>query len=108
MIWSTNREALNRLVMLLIVLCPLYFFWAGPVLYPLRLLMVFFHEASHAIATILTGGQMREFVVNTDLSGHIIRNGGSSFLIGNAGYVGAFLWGSLLGTFATLWYSRAM
>lgn len=72
----------------LILLC-----WDYPVLYPLKLLVVFFHESSHALATILTGGSVSELIINPQQGGHVISQGGNQFLIMSAGYLGSLLWG---------------
>jgi hypothetical protein len=70
--------------------------YSTPVLYPLKLLIVFFHEASHALATILTGGQVGEMAVMMNQGGHVLSSGGSRFIILNAGYLGSLLWGVII------------
>ncbi len=72
----------------LIILC-----WEYPILYPLKLLVVFFHESSHALATLLTGGSVKEFAINPQQGGHVISQGGNPFIILSAGYIGSLLWG---------------
>ena len=72
----------------LIILC-----WEYPILYPLKLLVVFFHESLHALATILTGGSVKELVINHQQGGHVISQGGNQFIIISAGYLGSLLWG---------------
>lgn len=67
--------------------------WEYPVLYPLKLLVVFFHESSHALATLLTGGTVKELVINSQQGGHVISQGGNTFIILSAGYIGSLLWG---------------
>ncbi len=91
-----QNEPLRQLGLLAIIMVPIYFFWYGPILYPLRILTVFFHEASHAIATVFTGGRIAEFAVEPNISGHVKRYGGNSFLVSNAGYLGSCLWGSVI------------
>ena len=75
----------------LIIIC-----WEYAILYPLKLLVVFFHESSHALATLLTGGSVKELVINKDQGGHVISQGGSRFIILSAGYIGSLLWGVLI------------
>ena len=70
--------------------------WEYPILYPLKLLVVFFHESSHAIATLLTGGTVKELVINQDQGGHVISQGGNRFIILSAGYIGSLLWGVII------------
>ena len=85
---------------LLCILALVFVLWGFPVMYPLKLLVVFFHESSHALATILTGGRVEEMVVNAKASGHVLSQGGNRFLILNAGYLGSLIWGVVIYTFA--------
>lgn len=64
--------------------------------YPLRLFVTYVHEAGHSLMAIVTGGEVRSFVVSANGSGYAITAGGSRALILPAGYVGAALFGSLL------------
>lgn len=70
--------------------------WNYPVLYPLKLLVVFFHESSHALMTIVTGGSIREMVVTSNQGGHVSSIGGSRLLTLNAGYLGSLVWGAVI------------
>jgi hypothetical protein len=70
--------------------------WDYAVLYPLKLLVVFFHESSHALATLLTGGTVKELVITHDQGGHVISLGGNRFIILSAGYIGSLLWGVVI------------
>lgn len=67
-----------------------------PLLYPLRILIVFFHELSHGLAAILTGGSIESLTLSADEGGLVWTRGGSPFLIFSAGYVGSLLVGVLL------------
>lgn len=78
--------------------------WETQAILPLRLLVVFFHELSHALMTWFTGGQLAEFIVNADVSGHVKSRGGNYFLILQAGYLGSLLIGA--GIFAIAVRSR--
>ena len=84
----------GRLAELVLILGLVFFFWEGKAFTPLRLLVVFFHEASHAIVAWLTGGQVREMVVNAREGGHVLAVGGNRFLTLNAGYLGSLFWGA--------------
>lgn len=64
--------------------------------YPLRILIVFFHELSHGIAAILTGGSIESLTLSADEGGRAWTRGGNLFLIFSAGYVGSLLSGVLL------------
>lgn len=82
------RVAGTVLVGLLVVI-----FWGSPLLLPLKVTVVLFHELSHAIAAWVTGGQVLRIGLGTDQSGVTLTRGGSVFLIENAGYLGSMLWG---------------
>ncbi len=64
--------------------------------YPVRLFVTFVHEAGHALAALLTGGQVQSFTVSPDGSGYAVTAGGNISLILPAGYLGAALFGALL------------
>jgi len=64
--------------------------------YPFQLMATFVHESSHALVAMLTGGQVAEMVINSDLSGETYTLGGAALLIASAGYVGTALVGALL------------
>lgn len=84
---------MKQLLYLIFLLGLISLCWEYPILYPLKLLVVFFHESSHALATILTGGSVKELVINHQQGGHVISQGGNQFIIISAGYIGSLLWG---------------
>ena len=45
------------------------------VLYPFKLFSTFVHESSHGLASIITGGAWKSFVINVDTSGYAITQG---------------------------------
>ncbi|MEX3015885.1 M50 family metallopeptidase [Gymnodinialimonas hymeniacidonis] len=72
----------------------LFLLWNTPIVLPLKLLVVFFHELSHAIVAILTGGSVESFSVNFQQGGEVWTRGGSRFLTLTAGYLGSLLIGA--------------
>ena len=88
-VWSK----VGRSVQLVLLLGFIFFFWEWKAFTPLRILVVFFHEASHALVAWLTGGQVTALVVNAREGGHVLAVGGNRFLTLNAGYLGSLLWG---------------
>jgi len=64
--------------------------------YPLRLFVTYVHESGHALAAIISGGEVVKFTVSSNGSGLATTIGGSRALILPAGYLGAALFGSLL------------
>ena len=78
---------------LLLLTAAVFAFWQTPVVVPLKILIVFFHEASHAIATVLTGGEVISLSISADQGGAVWSRGGNRFLTLTAGYLGSLLIG---------------
>ncbi len=74
----------------------LWLFWDLWLLFPLKILVVFFHELSHAIAALLTGGHVERVEIDMRQGGVCWTAGGSRFLILSAGYLGSLVWGGVL------------
>jgi hypothetical protein len=74
----------------------------GKFLLPLTYLNTLIHEMSHAIAGTLSGANIDQITVNADGSGATPMTGGSIWLIGPAGYIGAAIAGA-----AIIWFSRS-
>lgn len=70
--------------------------WSTPVIAPLKILVVFFHELAHGLAAVLTGGEIVELSVNLQQGGHAITRGGNRFLTLSAGYLGSLVLGAAL------------
>ena len=75
------------------------FLWLSPVgfiLYPFRILTTIVHELSHALATIVTGGQVLGIQINPNGSGVTFVRGGWAVPVASAGYLGTTLFGGAL------------
>lgn len=70
--------------------------WNTRILLPLKILIVFFHEISHGLAAIATGGSLERITFAANQGGLALTRGGSRFLTLNAGYLGSLLFGSAL------------
>lgn len=70
--------------------------WQTPVVLPLKLLVVLFHELSHGVAAVLTGGRIESLTVTPDQGGLAITRGGSRALVLTAGYLGSLVIGLAL------------
>lgn len=68
---------------------------------PFKWLESYFHEISHAIATVISGGSVANIQLFLNGAGFCFSQGGNVILIGLAGYLGAALWGGLLFYLAT-------
>jgi Peptidase M50B-like len=73
----------------------IYALWSTPVIYPLRIMIVFLHEVSHGLAALLTGGSVDRLVLSSDEGGLAYVRGGNRFVILTAGYLGSLLFGVL-------------
>ena len=63
---------------------------------PLLWSETFFHEISHGLAALLTGGAIHKITLNFDGSGMATTSGGVRFLVTFSGYAGSALWGLLI------------
>ena len=70
--------------------------WNTWVVYPLKLLVVFFHELSHGLTALATGGRIVEIRLMANEGGLCITAGGSRFLTLSAGYIGSLVFGGLI------------
>ena len=70
--------------------------WTTPVIFPLKLLVVFLHEVSHGLTAYLTGGSIDSLSVSSQEGGLAVTRGGNRFLTLSAGYVGSLLIGVIL------------
>lgn len=63
---------------------------------PLKILVVFLHELSHAMTAVFTGGDIISISVSPAQGGEAWTRGGSRFLTLSAGYLGSLLIGLAL------------
>ncbi len=81
----------------LIVITALVFaLWNTPLLLPLKILTVFFHEAAHGLAAVFTGGEIEALTLSAAQGGMATTRGGNIFVIYSAGYLGSLAIGLLL------------
>lgn len=77
-------------------LAVLWLLWDSVALYPLKLLVVFFHELGHGLAAVATGGRIREIAVTAAQGGWCDCPGGNAFVTLSAGYLGSLGFGAFL------------
>lgn len=70
--------------------------WDTWAVYPLKILVVFFHELSHALMAYATGGSVLEIRLVAAEGGYCVTQGGWPMLILTAGYLGSLVWGSAI------------
>lgn len=67
--------------------------WTTPAMIPLKILVVFLHELSHAATAIATGGDLISMSISLEQGGEAWTRGGSRFLTLSAGYIGSLMIG---------------
>jgi hypothetical protein len=85
----------KQLLWLAALMVPLTLLWSTWVVWPLKILVVFFHELSHGFAAIVTGGSIDHIEVVKQQGGLCVTRGGNRFLTLSAGYLGSLVWGGL-------------
>ncbi len=63
---------------------------------PFTWIMTFFHEISHGISALVTGGSVEKIKIHILGSGLCYTSGGIRFIILQAGYIGAVIWGIVI------------
>ncbi|HEY9786045.1 MAG TPA: M50 family metallopeptidase [Candidatus Obscuribacterales bacterium] len=103
-LWHALRH--HRTVQIMVVFLILSLIcWQMPVismfLYPFKLFVTTIHEACHALAARLTGGNVGMITISPDESGLTLSMGGFRPLVTMAGYLGTAVFGGLL-----IWWGR--
>ncbi len=80
----------------LVIVAAIFLLWNTPVMIPLKILIVFFHELSHGLAALLTGGSIESISISPQQGGLTTTRGGWGFAITSTGYLGSLLIGVLL------------
>lgn len=74
----------------------LWFLWDTVLLRPARIYAVMLHEYGHALAAILTGGEVLHIRIFTSEGGDCVSRGGVRWIITSAGYLGNLFLGAIL------------
>ncbi len=70
--------------------------WVPILHWPFQWLQTYYHEISHGLAALGTGGHVSRIELNINGTGVCFTRGGSRFTILVSGYLGAVLWGLLI------------
>ena len=92
----TKRIILLALSIVVYVCVKYYVPYGALLLYPLILLVTFFHEFGHAFFALITGGAVHGIQINPNGSGFAQISGGLIPLVAMGGYVGSAIFGNLL------------
>ena len=91
-----QRSSWRELAGLSGILVVVMLLWNTLLVYPLKILVVFFHELSHGLAAILTGGSIKRIEMVAQEGGLCVTLGGNGFIITSAGYLGSMVWGGAI------------
>lgn len=83
----------SSLLVLVATVAAVTLLWNTPVIWPLKIMTVFFHEISHGLACLATGGTFGTITISANEGGLHLGAGGSRFIVLSAGYLGSLLWG---------------
>jgi hypothetical protein len=94
----TDTKNAFRLLMVCsaITVCLWFIPFAGAITYPFRMFVTLIHESGHAVAALLTFGEVRRITLDWSGSGLTETAGGLGFFISSAGYIGATIFGASL------------
>ncbi len=87
---------LRSLLILAALFVATWLLWDTPLVYPIKIFVVMLHELGHALAALLTGGQVVGIQIFPEEGGVTFTRGGWPFVILSAGYLGSLLAGSIL------------
>jgi len=73
-----------------------FYLWSSPVIQPVKIMVVLFHEMSHGLMALVTGGKVLTIMITADEGGSCETEGGAAALIVSAGYLGSMFFGGLL------------
>lgn len=95
--WRRSAKQQGGLFLLALLL------WPVPLINPVKLMVVLFHEISHVVAAYLTGGVVFGIAIDPGGAGATLGMGGDQLLIVAAGYAGSLAVGLLLYALCALW-----
>jgi hypothetical protein len=91
---SRGSDSVWRGLLLAAVAGVFVWFWGSLWVWPFKMLVVTFHELSHAAAAILSGGEVLSMGISPNEAGFTKTRGGIPWVILNAGYLGSLAWGA--------------
>jgi len=94
----TEMKQSFKLLMLASIATMLLWFipFAELITYPFRIFVTFIHETGHALAALLTFGNVHGLGINLDGSGVTWTSDGVRLLISSAGYISTTIYGAIL------------
>ena len=86
----------TQMLGLMIIMAAVIFLWNSWIVYPLKILVVFFHELSHGLMAVITGGSIKKIELVAQQGGKCWTAGGNRFLVVSAGYLGSLAMGGVI------------
>ena len=93
---ARTKRQLSLIAGFAVYFAALWYLWYTPVVYPLKIFVVLLHEVSHAVALVLTGGQVESITLSPLQGGATYGRGGIPLITLSAGYLGSLGFGALL------------
>ena len=92
----SRKTDIKEFAYLSVLMLGVVFIWDTDWLYPLKILTVFFHEISHGLGAIITGGSIKEIHLSPAQGGTCWTAGGWRFVVLPAGYLGSMAFGGAI------------
>ncbi len=93
---SKRSSKYGELVIILSIVAFSFFLWDTFFIYPIKLFVVMWHEISHGLAAIATGGRVAAIEFSLELGGKCSTEGGIPLIVASSGYLGSLLIGTAL------------
>ena len=88
--------SVSQLLLQCFMICVVFAAWSTPAIQPVKIMVVLFHELSHGLMAIATGGSVLAIEITRFEGGFCETEGGIPELIVSAGYLGSMFFGGLL------------
>jgi hypothetical protein len=98
---TRSKIEFKTVIILAALFMAAWLLWDTAIVYPIKIFVVCLHELGHAVAALLTGGQVVSIQIFPEEGGVTFTRGGWPFVILSAGYLGSMLTGGVL-----LYFSR--
>jgi len=93
---DTDGVSIPLLITQCLLIFLVFYLWSSPIIQPVKVMVVLFHEMSHGLMAVLSGGRVLDIAVTADEGGACETEGGWAPLIVSAGYLGSMIFGGLL------------
>ena len=93
---TLHKSKMSFLFFFTIYFLLIWLLWETPIIYPIKIFVVFLHEISHGLMASATGGRIDQIILIPNQGGSCYCPGGNAFLTLSAGYLGSMAWGVLL------------